>query len=662
MKYFLPYFTTPSNFLRKIVFILFDSVAFIASIILALSIKDSLSRFSGFSGEIYIVLSIFLIFKLTVFSSFKLYDISWRYVSLQDIANIAKASIISDAILFSIFYTLKINGISGISQSVLLIDLVFSFLFSSGFKISKRMYLEVMRQSIGKSELSRTLIVGAGSSGEQFLRDNNRNETRSFNLIGFIDDDPSKQNLYFQGIKVLGTTEQLAGIINNFRIETILISVLNADRKFLRKIYNISREYGVKNVKVVSTINDISNSIKVGINDIRDIDVSDLIGRQAVSINTQIIGGYLKNKRVLITGAAGSIGSEIARQVLFYEPEQLAIVDINESDLADLELQLKKMYSPCNEGISTGSQYSETDKIKMYLCDISNSLKVNRMFKDFRPDVVFHAAAYKHVPVMEKFPEEAVRVNILGTHILANASNEYGVENFILVSTDKAVNPTSIMGASKRIAEFIVTSIGKRSASNFVAVRFGNVIGSRGSVLPIFINQLKRGGPITITHPEMKRYFMSIPEAVALVLQAAVTGGSGDVFVLDMGEPVKIVDLANELILLNNLIPGKDIKIEYTGIREGEKLFEEILCTEEDVIATPHKKIFKSRLVCIHNENSINAMIEEFTNILGYATKEDWVTMFKYYVPTFSSAAKFDPYDTETNGHELLPLQVNLKV
>jgi FlaA1/EpsC-like NDP-sugar epimerase len=661
MKQFLRDLFAPSNLLRKVVFIIFDSVSFLISILLAFSLSGSRFKPYYLSAEIFNILAVFLVIKLVIFSLFKLYDISWRYVSLQDIACIAEAGIISDAVLFGVYYIFRFNEIFNIPQSVLIIDLVLSFLFSSGFKISKRMYLEVMRQSIGKSDLKRTLIIGAGSSGEQFIRDNNRNQTRTFNLVGLIDDDPSKQNLYFQGLKVLGTSAQLPEIIKKHSVDTVLISVLNADRNFLKKIFNISREAGIKNIKVVSTINDITNTIKVGINDIRDIDVSDLIGRQAVSINTRIISGRLKNKRILITGAAGSIGSEIARQVLYYGPEQVAIVDINESGLADLELQLNQISSSNTNGGLSEDKDSGHNMVSMYLCDISNRQKVEKMFKDFRPDVVFHAAAYKHVPVMEKFPEEAVRVNILGTYILATAAQEFGVENFILISTDKAVNPSSIMGVSKRIAEFIVTSIGKRSTANFVAVRFGNVIGSRGSVLPVFMEQIKNGGPITITHPEMKRYFMSIPEAVALVLQAAATGGNGDVFILDMGEPVKIIDLATELILLHNLVPGKDIKIEYTGIREGEKLYEELLCAEEGVISTSHKKILKSRLACLYNEDSIGNMIEEFNNILSYATREDWIAMFKYYVPTFNHASRLDPFDTEISANDILDMQVDLK-
>jgi len=608
-----------SNFMRRVTFLLFDLIAFALSLILAFVIRFEFNPILNFNYNLPLFLILFLAVKIVVFYSFRLYDISWRFVSLQDLANIGKAALLSNGILFIIIYGFNLSLFAGFPRSILLVDLIFSFMLSSGFKISKRMYLEVMRQRIGTSDLKRTLIVGAGSSGEQILRDINRSDTRKFYPIGFIDDDPLKQNLYLQGIRVLGNTKELSEIIKRYKVDSILISVLTADRKFHRKILNIAREAGVKDVKVISTINDISDSVKVRMQDVRDIDVSDLIGRQAVSISAKIIGNYLNNKRVMITGAAGSIGSEISRQVIFYEPKEVAIVDINESDLADLELQLKAMF--------------RSHEVRMYLCDISDKNKVDKMFESFKPDVVFHAAAYKHVPVMEKFPEEAVRVNIIGTHNLATAVNKFNVGNFVLISTDKAVNPTSIMGVSKRIAEQIVTGI--VSSSNFVAVRFGNVIGSRGSALPLFLNQLKNGGPITITHPEMKRYFMTIPEAVALVLQAAATGKNGDVFILDMGEPIKIVDLVEDLITLHNLIPNKDIKIEYTGIRDGEKLVEEVLTAEEGVIPTSHEKIFKARMISQHNQESIDSMVDEFKSLNGHTTKEDWKVLFKYYVPTY---------------------------
>ncbi len=631
-------FESPSNVTRKFTFIFFDLIAFTAALTIAYEIRFESQNPYLFNNTFLIPLLAFIIVKFIVFYSFRLYDISWRYVSLQDLANIGKACLTSTGILFVLIYGFNISAFNGFPRSVVWIDFILSFMFSAGFKISKRMYLEVMRQSIGNSVLKRTLIVGAGSSSEQLLRDINRSVIRTLYPIGFIDDDPAKQNLYLQGVRVLGSTENLEEIIKNYRIDSILISVLSADRKFHRKIFEIARRSGVSDVKVVSTINDISDTIKVGAKDIRDINMSDLIGRQAVSINTKIIGGFLANKNVLITGAAGSIGSEIARQVISYNPVKIGILDVNESDLADLENQIARKY--------------KQGDINSFLCDISNSHKVDKIFDEFRPDVVFHAAAFKHVPVMEKFPEEAVRVNIVGTNNLASAARKYNVESFVLISTDKAVNPSSIMGASKRIAEQIVTGAGKSSNSNFVAVRFGNVIGSRGSVLPVFLEQLNNGGPLTITHPEMKRFFMTIPEAVALVLQAAATGSNGDVFVLDMGEPIKIVDLARDLILLNNLIPDKDVEIKYTGMREGEKLFEEVLTAEEGVIATSHEKIFKARMISYHNSDSVSSMVEEFKNMKENASKRDWIAILKYYVPTFQHSNVMDFYDTEVNSYD----------
>ncbi len=640
-------FFDPTNLKRKLLFILFDIIAFSASIYLALEVYKELNSFIIIYSNLLILLLIFIPVKILVFYSFSLYDISWKFVSLQDLANIAKASLLSNGILFIVVYGFNFPVFREFPRGILLIDLIFSFLLSSGFKISKRMYLEVVRKNIGVAGLKKTLIIGAGSSGEQLLREINRSQPREFFPIGFIDDDPLKNNLYLQGIRIMGNTEDLPNIIRDYNIESILISILTADRKFHRKILNLARDCGVTNVKVVSAINDISNNIKISLRDIRDIDVSDLIGRQAVSINTQQISNYLYKKRILITGAAGSIGSEIARQVIHYKPEELGILDINESDLADLELQLRRLDSNL--------------PIRLYICDISHQHKVDRIFSSFSPDVVFHAAAYKHVPVMEKFPEEAVRVNILGTHNLAQAAKFSGVENFVLISTDKAVNPTSIMGVSKRIAEYIVTGAGKNSLSNFVAVRFGNVIGSRGSALPIFMEQIKNGGPITITHPEMKRYFMTIPESVALVLQAGATGSNGDVFVLDMGEPIKIVDLVRDLILLNNLVPDKDIKIEYTGIREGEKLFEEVLTAEEGVVATNHEKIFKARMVCLHDEQAILNMIEEFQSRNGHTTKEEWKLLFKYYVNTFNPSFEEQEINEENDVAKSYPMPLETK-
>ena len=609
-----------TNLKRKITFILFDVIAFSFSLFLSLHVRFEF----GFSGvykiSFFPLLFVFIAIKLCVYFYFRLYDISWRFVSLHDLANIGKACLFGNSILFIVIYGFPIELFQGFPKTVLIVDLVLSFLFSSGFKISKRMYLEVVRRKFGSSELKKALVVGAGSTGEQLLRDWNRNHNRKIHPIGFIDDDINKQNIYIQGIRVLGTTEDLPGIIMEYNVESIIIAVLSADKEFHKRILKLARSSGVQDIKVVSTINDTSNLIKVKVQDVRDLEVSDLIGRQAVSINTQEISRYIEGKRILITGAAGSIGSEISRQVYFYNPSAVGILDINESDLAGLELELNYSYPDI--------------PIKMFLCDISNKEKVNKIFNEYSPDVVFHAAAYKHVPVMEKFPEEAVRVNIIGTYNLAKAAVEMNVKHFVLISTDKAVNPSGIMGVTKRIAEIIVTNVGLSGNLNFVAVRFGNVIGSRGSVLPIFLEQIKKGGPLTITHPEMKRYFMTTSESVALVLQAAAKGKNGDIFILDMGEPVKIIDLAKELIRLNNLEPDKDIKIVYTGIREGEKLFEEILTADEGIDSTKHEKIFKAKMT----NNSVfklEELISDFSDFNNGLTKSDWLQIFKKYVPAF---------------------------
>lgn len=613
------------NFQRKFIFFFFDLISFSFSLFLSFLIRFEFDFSNAFPKDFYFYLLLFLIVKYVIFSLNHLYNISWRYVSLQDLSSLAKSSIISNSILFIILYGFDIALFAGFPRTVLFIDFLLTFFMTSAFRISKRFFVEVLKKSVGNSNLKRTLIIGAGSSGEQLLREVYRSEPRLFNPIGFIDDDEDKQGMQIQGVRVIGTSSEMEYIINHQNVSAIIIAIPSADRNFYKRIYKLAKNNNVTDVKIVSTVNDVSNVIQVNVQDIRDLNVSDLIGRQAVSINTKDIIGYLKNKKILITGAAGSIGSEIARQVAYYEPSEIGILDNNESDLAELEIQLNRNW--------------KHTPVTMLLCDISNSDKVERIIKEFQPGVIFHAAAYKHVPVMENFPEEAIRVNVLGTYNLATAAKKFNIPNFVLISTDKAVNPTSIMGGSKRIAEYIVTGLGAESNSSFVAVRFGNVIGSRGSALPIFIEQLKNGGPITVTHPDMKRYFMTIPEAVALVLQAAATGKNGDVFVLDMGEPIKILDLVYELITLNNLVPNKDIKIEFTGIRPGEKLFEEILTAEEGVIKTSHEKIFKAKMVCHHDKEKVEDMVHLFSDMLFTATKEDWLAVLKYYIPTFNETS-----------------------
>ncbi len=352
-------------------------------------------------------------------------------------------------------------------------------------------------------------------------------------------------------------------------------------------------------------------------------DIRDLISNQSLLINKSNLGNSIENKSILITGASGSIGSEIARQVASYKPRRIGILDINESDLVKLEIEL--------------SLKIDNNKISMYLCDISDLAKVERVIEDFDPEIIFHAAAYKHIPVLEQYPEEAVRVNVIGTYNIAETAKNFEVEKVILISTDKAVNPISILGASKRIAEYIVSGIGLSSKSKFIVVRFGNVIDSRGSAISVFIEQLKNGGPITITHPEMKRYFMTISDAVSLVLEAATSGMNNDLFILDMGESVRILDMVRNLIRIYNKCEGEDIEIVYTGIREGEKISEEILNVEERIVKTDNPKIFRSKILSKHDPCSVKAMIDDFVKMNAIATKRDWIQLFEKYVSSFNS-------------------------
>ena len=612
----------PTAWTRRLGFLLFDASSFAASIVLAIwvrfefEIPYELGRYLGW------YLAIFLSVKIAMLAVFKMYEVSWRNFSLLDLTNLVKASLLAQLILIFIVFLLGLDIFHGFPRRVLLWDWLAGLTISAGFRISRRVFYEVLSvDGRDGNGLSRALIVGAGNSGEQLIRDINRKTFRPFHPVGFVDDDPLKESLYIHGIPVLGTLEEVPNIIESKNIETLVVAVPSADRTFHRRIFRIAKEAGIVDVRVVSAVNDLSNIIQVGIKDLRDIDITDIIGRQAVRINTLDITAFIRNKRVLITGASGSIGSEIARQVCSYAPSGIVLLDINESDLVMLHSELK-----AKSDVPT----------QIFLGDISDLKRMQQIFSKFQPEVVFHAAAYKHVPVMELFPNEAVRVNILGTYNLVKLAIQHRAKHFVMISTDKAVNPASIMGASKRLAEYVVTALGAGTSTEFVTVRFGNVIGSRGSAFPVFVEQIKRGGPVTITHPDMKRYFMTIQEAVALVLQAAARGSGGEVFVLDMGEPLRIVDIVNDLIEMNGLVPGKDIQIEYTGIREGEKLFEELLTAEEGVDSTEHEKIFRARLYARYKRETIETVIERLQEMNGTASKHDLIAFFKDVLPTFN--------------------------
>ena len=476
-------------------------------------------------------------------------------------------------------------------------------------------------------EQKRTLIIGAGNAGEQIVRDMKRTKDSPYLPVAFVDDDPAKKKVMIHGIKVVGNRKDIPQIVRNLEVELAVIAMPSVPSKEIRDIVSYLHKAGINEIRIIPGTKEIM-SRNISILDIKKIDLKDLLSREPVEIEYSQLRKNLEGKRILITGAGGSIGAELGRQVAQFDPNLLALLDFDETELFHISQELRESHP----GL----------KVFPVLGDILNKEKMAAVFHEMTPQLVFHAAAYKHVPVMEDFPEEAIRVNILGTRILAELSLQCGVEKFIFISTDKAVNPTSLMGASKRVAEMVITDLNHQEKTHFVAVRFGNVLGSRGSVIPIFQEQIKKGGPVTITHPDMKRYFMTIPEAVLLVLQAGSMGHGGEVFVLDMGEQAKIYDVACELIRLSGLEPHKDIPIVFTGIRPGEKLFEEVLTAEEGVEPTTHPKIFKAKIKKPLSQRTLNEKIEKLKDFAQRQDRAAIIQTLQELIPTYQPS-RSDP-------------------
>ena len=508
-----------------------------------------------------------------------IYFVPWRFFGLLEYKKLLISHILSYSLFTLIFLFFK-NFFTPFPRSVIIIDFFISLIFLGFIRVSKRLIFETSKNSNNKKA---TIIIGAGKTGERIARELLTENKSEFYPIGFLDDSDTKQGTYIHGIKVLGKIDDLENIAKRHDIKALIIAIPSLPYKRVKSIFNKAKEVGINEIKIVPTIEKLGSDI-AGIKDLKDISLEDLLARKPVEIDLKTVKSFINNKVVLVTGAGGSIGSEIVRQLVKFNPKNILAFDIDETELFNLENELKE------------------DRVKYIVGDIKDKDKLKQIFKNNKIDVIFHAAAYKHVPIMERFPEEAVKVNIFGTRNLVELAVNYNVEKFVNISTDKAVNPTSIMGATKRFAEMICSSYNSLNKTKFCSVRFGNVLGSRGSVIPLFLKQIKEGGPVTVTHPEMKRYFMTIPEAVLLVFQAAAMSNGGEVFVLDMGEPVKIVNLAEELIRLNGFEPYKDIEIVFIGLRPGEKLFEELLTAEEGTIATKHEKIFIARTVLTNRE------------------------------------------------------------
>jgi len=569
---------------RKPLIVLTHIIVFAASLMLAFLLASNMQfRRSWLTEQYPLLLIFFVIIKPIVFGLFKQYRGWWRYVGISDLAGIISASLVSTFIIVTLWFLMlnigpvrrNLQGIANTAQGIFILDMFTTILLLAGLRVVIRLYYEEFR-TIEGGRLRRFLIVGAGNTGEALLREVHRMSVAQYDVIGFIDDDPRKQGINIHGIPVLGDIEQLPLLCKEHNIEEIAIAMPSATHRQRRRVIQVFEEGTKIRFRTVPSITDIASG-KLRVSQIRDVDINDLLGREAVRLDLDLIEVFARDKTVLVTGAGGSIGSEMCRQLCNFKPKLLLLIEQAENPLFYIEREL------C-------SKFPDVP-VKAVICDITDKIRVEEIFEKYRPQVVIHSAAHKHVPLMELNPSEAIKNNILGTRTVADAADRYGSTNFVMISTDKAVNPTSIMGSSKRIAEMYIQDLNKTSKTHFVTVRFGNVLDSEGSVVPIFRKQIAEGGPVTVTHPDMKRYFMTIPEASQLVLQAATMGKGGEIFVLDMGEPVKIVDLARELITLSGFRPDEDIEINFIGPRPGEKLFEELSIKGEDMQPTRHPKI-----------------------------------------------------------------------
>jgi len=620
--------TPPAALLRfrRPLIILAHIIAFAVSLMLSFLVTNYMRFERRWLVDQYpTLLLFFIIIKLVVFGLFKQYRGWWRYVGISDLTGILRASLVSTLIIVALWFAVVtmglvpkyLQGVTVVSQGVFMADMFATVLILGGLRMVIRLYYEEFR-TVEAGRLKRFLIVGAGNTGEALLREIHRMPIAQYEVVGFIDDDAVKQGINIHGIPVLGTVEHLSRVCEERNIEEIAIAMPSASHQQLRRVIQVCEGTKIR-FRTVPSITDIASG-KFSVSQIRDVDINDLLGRKAVELNLDLIEAFVKDKTILVTGAGGSIGSEMCRQVCNFNPKLLLLVEQAENPLFYVEWELHKQFP--------------TVCIETLICNITDKIRVDEIFENYKPQVVIHAAAHKHVPLMELNAREAVKNNIMGTQIVANAAENHGTANFVMISTDKAVNPTSIMGSSKRIAEMYIQDLNRTSKTHFVTVRFGNVLGSDGSVVPIFKKQIAEGGPVTVTHPEMKRYFMTIPEASQLVLQAATMGKGGEIFVLDMGEPVKIVDLARELITLSGFRPGEDIEIVFTGPRTGEKLFEELRIEGEDMQRTTHPKISIWKNIPM-DRDKLRAGINELAIIAKTQSHSEIVQKIKELVPEY---------------------------
>ena len=516
-----------------------------------------------------------ILILIIIFYIFKLYNSVWRYASDTELVNSAVAVFLCAVLQPLLLWLLN----KRLPLSYPFFYGFFLLIFTAGVRFSYRIMRMFQNRRLNhRMGLARVncMIVGAGAAGNAIMKEIETSNYLSMHVACAIDDNPGCHGKYLRGVPIVGGRECIPDNVEKYSIDEIIIAIPSADRSTIKPILEICKETGCK-MRILPGMYQIING-DVDVSKLREVQIEDLLGREPIEVNVDEIIGYVRDKVVLVTGGGGSIGSELCRQIAEHRPKQLLILDIYENNAYEIQQELTQ-------------KYPELDMVTL-IGSVRNNARVENIFRMYHPEIVYHAAAHKHVPLMEDSPNEAVKNNVFGTLNVANAADKYGTRRFVLISTDKAVNPTNIMGASKRICEMVIQNLNKRSKTEYVAVRFGNVLGSNGSVIPLFKKQIEQGGPVTVTHPEIIRYFMTIPEAVSLVLQAGAYAKGGEIFILDMGEPMKILDLAKNLIQLSGYKVNEDIKIEFTGLRPGEKMYEELLMNEEGLRETANKMIY----------------------------------------------------------------------
>lgn len=576
-------------FYRRAALIIYDIISVIAASYLALLTRYNFS-FKDiphyFLQSINSFLPIGIVLTLVILYLFKMYSSLWAFAGETELQNLVVSSVISTVITGIGLQFFRAEGQIAVPMSYyfLYMFVLITFLFVSRF--SYRFLRSLKHRTQNKSNTTSVMIIGAGEAANAIVKEIVNSNFSTMVIRCIIDDDPGKMGRFIQGIKVVGGRDKIIECADVYGIDEIIIAMPSASRRQISEILDICKETSCK-LRSLPGMYQLVNG-EVSVSKLREVEVEDLLGREPIEVDLDSILSYVQNRTILVTGGGGSIGSELCRQIAGHKPKRLILVDIYENSAYDVQQELKQ-------------RYPELDLVVL-IASVRNTNRINRIFEDYKPDIVYHAAAHKHVPLMETSPNEAIKNNVFGTWKTAQAAAMNGVKRFVMISTDKAVNPTNIMGASKRICEMIIQTFNRHYDTEFVAVRFGNVLGSNGSVIPLFKKQILAGGPVTVTHPDIIRYFMTIPEAVSLVLQAGAYAKGGEIFVLDMGKPVKILDLAKNLIRLSGFRVDEDIKIEFTGLRPGEKLYEELLMDEEGLTETKNKSIFIGKPIEIDEE------------------------------------------------------------